>query len=384
METISQLPLIDARIQTLVQEAVHLPDDPTLAEPCNSILKSVFHEAQLSNSSGKRLRALLTLASYQAFSTTPEEFQPDAVSSRQLTSAITTTGRNVEPTQNQAAILDLACAIEIFQTSALIHDDIIDESALRRGMPSAHAALSKTLGNTRLGNGLALMLGDMLATASVRIARQSCHTHANMGELIACFLNMQHEVETGQLLDLAVELTSLENPEQLKHTAISVSRWKTASYTTISPIELGALYAGVSAEQARDIALRVGQPLGVAFQLADDLLDVLSSSQRTGKPVGGDIIEGKRTVLLADALTAGTQYEQAQLRGIYSKPERSEEDVHLVTELYRATGAIKQSQLRIQELWQESSQAIRSLPLPDETKQVFTQSCHVFLPEFQA
>lgn len=116
---------------------------------------------------------------------------------------------------------------------------------------------------------------------------------------------MQREVEIGQVLDLAVEMTPLSNPEALANASLNVFRWKTASYTTIAPLLLALLAAGESPDQARHCALAVGRPLGLAFQLADDLLDVVGSSRNTGKPVGGDIREGKRTVLLADALSAG-------------------------------------------------------------------------------
>ena len=99
-------------------------------------------------------------------------------------------------------------------------------------------------------------------------------------------------------------MTPLSNPEALANASLNVFRWKTASYTTIAPLLLALLAAGESPDQARHCALAVGRPLGLAFQLADDLLDVVGSSRNTGKPIGGDIREGKRTVLLADALSA--------------------------------------------------------------------------------
>ena len=88
--------------------------------------------------------------------------------------------------------------------------------------------------------------------------------------------------------------------------SLNVFRWKTASYTTIAPLEFGMLAAGIGKDDARKQALAVGLPLGLAFQLADDLLDVVSSSSNTGKPVGGDIREGKRTVLLPTPSTRRT------------------------------------------------------------------------------
>mgnify|MGYP000573928444 CR=1 FL=1 len=201
-------------------------------------------------------------------------------------------------------MIDLACAIEVFQTAALVHDDIIDESDLRRGKPSAHHALEQAVHSGAIGRGLGLMLGDILATACIEITRRSASRLPNTDALNEAFLTMQREVEIGQVLDLAVEMTPLSNPEALANASLNVFRWKTASYTTIAPLLLALLAAGESPDQARHCALAVGRPLGLAFQLADDLLDVVGSSRNTGKPIGGDIREGKRTVLLADALSA--------------------------------------------------------------------------------
>ena len=112
-------------------------------------------------------------------------------------------------------------------------------------------------------------------------------------------------MEIGQVLDLAVEMTPLSNPEALANASLNVFRWKTASYTTIAPLLLALLAAGESPDQPDIARWPSAGRSDLAFQLADDLLDVVGSSRNTGKPIGGDIREGKRTVLLADALSAG-------------------------------------------------------------------------------
>ena len=104
--------------------------------------------------------------------------------------------------------------------------------------------------------------------------------------MVSAFLNMHREVEIGQVLDLAVELNTLDDPEELASASLNVFRWKTASYTTIAPLEFGMLAAGLAPADARRLALAIGLPLGLAFQLADDLLDVIGSSRNTGKTGG--------------------------------------------------------------------------------------------------
>ena len=148
-----------------------------------------------------------------------------------------------------------------------MHDDIIDDSDLRRGKPSAHRAFSTDTHSEAIGHGLGIMLGDMLATASVDIADKAASKLTYGSDVVAALLNMHREVEVGQILDLAVELNSLDDPNELVEASLNVFRWKTASYTTIAPLEFGMLAAGLSKDDARRHAVAVGLPLGLAFHL---------------------------------------------------------------------------------------------------------------------
>ena len=182
----------------------------------------VAKQAVTSSEGGKRLRALLTLDSFRAFAS-------EDVRERDFD-----------------ALLDLACAVEVFQTGALVHDDIIDDSDLRRGKPSAHRAFSTGTHSEAIGHGLGIMLGDMLATASVDIADKAASKLTHGSDVVAALLNMHREVEVGQVLDLAVELNPLDDPDELVEASLNVFRWKTASYTTIAPLEFGMLAAGIA------------------------------------------------------------------------------------------------------------------------------------------
>ena len=252
--------IIEPRIIQLVRELTAAPATDEVADALKPVMEQVVDQAASSSQGGKRLRALLAL---DAFDVLAGDVTPDW----------------------RDAMIDLACAIEVFQTAALVHDDIIDESDLRRGKPSAHHALEQAVHSGAIGRGLGLMLGDILATACIEITRRSASRLPNTDALNEAFLTMQREVEIGQVLDLAVEMTPLSNPEALANASLNVFRWKTASYTTIAPLLLALLAAGESPDQARHCALAVGRPLGLAFQLADDLLDVVGSSRNTGKPL---------------------------------------------------------------------------------------------------
>lgn len=356
MTSSSDLEQIETRTLSLVRDFSFLHAGDTVAASCRPIADAVARQAVTSSEGGKRLRALLTLDTFRAFAP-----------------------RDVEE-RDMDAVLDLACAIEVFQTGALVHDDIIDDSDLRRGKPSAHRALASDTHSDAIGRGLGIMLGDMLATASVDIANQAAERLNSGTAVVSAFLNMHREVEIGQVLDLAVELNSLDDPSELTAASLNVFRWKTASYTTIAPLEFGLLAAGVDASTARERALTIGLPLGLAFQLADDLLDVIGSSRNTGKPVGGDIREGKRTVLLADAIETADEKERRELIDMWEADARNEEQVTRAIALFESTGAIARSKKRIADLWHESKTSIEALGLVGNRKDMLVEACARFVP----
>ena len=189
--------IIEPRIIQLVRELTAAPATDEVADALKPVMEQVVNQAASSSQGGKRLRALLAL---DAFDILAGDVTPDW----------------------RDAMIDLACAIEVFQTAALVHDDIIDESDLRRGKPSAHHALEQAVHSGAIGRGLGLMLGDILATACIEITRRSASRLPNTDALNEAFLTMQREVEIGQVLDLAVEMTPLSNPEALANASLNV------------------------------------------------------------------------------------------------------------------------------------------------------------------
>ncbi|NEG70136.1 polyprenyl synthetase family protein [Bifidobacterium choloepi] len=370
MSVSADLEQIEPRISSLVARhagagIVDVDDDSSATGLCGALrptMDAVAAQALTSSEGGKRLRALLTLAAH------------DAVAAG-----------DASPSPARDAVLDVACAIEVFQTAALVHDDIIDDSDLRRGKPSAHRALSAMAGDDAVGEGLGIMLGDLLATACIGIVNAAATSLPHSGRLLDVFLRMQREVEVGQILDLSIETMALDDPAALAAASLDVFRWKTASYTTVAPLELGFLAAGMAPADAHRHAVAVGRPLGVAFQLADDLLDVAGSPGVTGKPVGGDIREGKRNVLLADALAAlggpgrGTA-DGERLKEIFTAVRRTDDDVEFAIATFRATGAIGRSEERIRDLWRESCRAMDTMELDRGAAARLKSMCARFLP----
>lgn len=358
MSSSTDLQQIESRIGALVREYAGLARQADIPPELDDTLERTIDQAVVSSEGGKRLRALLALGAYDLL-------MPDAGEAR------------------RSAMLDIACAIEVFQTAALVHDDIIDDADLRRGKPSAHRALAQATHSEAIGRGLGVMLGDLLATACTAIMDDASQRLdiPQSRDLRRAFITMHHEVEIGQMLDLAIERMPLSDPDKLGKASYEVFRWKTASYTTIAPLELAFLASGMGSDDAMRHAMAIGWPLGVAFQLADDLIDVIGSSKQTGKPVGGDIREGKRTVLLSDALRAASPKEARELTRIYAKRRRGRADVERVTALMRSTGAVERSYARIGEMWTRTTDAIGAMGLDDGRSARLTAICARFIPQ---
>lgn len=384
---------VNQRLRALISELAYPDPDST---PSAALMRAVAQQAHSSDEGGKRLRALGLLA-FAALN-----LRCDARNNSDVTSSPATTPIS-EPLDPFA--LDLACALELFQTGALVHDDIMDESVLRRGEDSAWVALAQQyshyseLFHTSVdqhsqvvgGRGLAIMLGDLFATISLIAANNACsqaqaHTAAQpqvegqthveaqtdaeaqpqassqlSSAVMTAMLTMQREVEIGQVLDQANSITPLDNPEEIVANCWSVYERKTASYTSIIPFTLGLLCAGLDENFARLSGFEIGRPVGIGFQIHDDLMDVVPSNPPTGKPLGGDIREGKRTILLADALILADPDDRHTLISLYSKPARTNEDVAQVMAIFQRSGAIERSWQRLQELKHSSDEALDKL-----------------------
>jgi geranylgeranyl diphosphate synthase type I len=210
-------------------------------------------------------------------------------------------------------VIAAAAALEVFHAAALVHDDLIDNSDTRRGRPSAHRALeeghraSGWLGDSdSFGRSSAILLGDLLVAWSDDLLEEGlAGTSADRAAAARRqYALMRREVTLGQFLDVAEESAFVTEPDD-RHAerALRVASFKSARYSVQQPLAIGAALAGADAAQAAALAA-FGHPLGMAFQLRDDVLGVFGDEAATGKPSGDDLREGKRTVLVAYAREA--------------------------------------------------------------------------------
>ena len=288
------------RLAGLVQERIGdiLAQHRAELEPLGPDAAPLLDEAAHFLSGGKRFRAQFAVLGYRAVRHIDLMDDLDEAAS---------------------GLLDAACALELFHAAALIHDDIIDRSDTRRGRAATHRIFA-SLHSDRQWSGAAdhfgiagaILLGDLLQSWADELMQAACRATSIPGAADAArehFNRMRSEVAVGQYLDVLEEQQPLfaDHDVQLERST-RILVYKSAKYSVEAPLLIGAALAG--ATDAHEDALRAyGLPIGVAFQLRDDLLGVFGDASVTGKPAGDDLVEGKRTVLvtLAREGLPGTQ-----------------------------------------------------------------------------
>lgn len=205
-------------------------------------------------------------------------------------------------------VVTAAAALEVFHVAALVHDDLIDNSDTRRGRPAAHRRFEAghradawTGDAEQFGRSAAILLGDLLIGWSDDLLEDALAEadRARAATAREIYARMRRDVTVGQFLDVAEE-SAWVVADDAEHAdrALRVAAFKSARYSVQQPLLLGAALAG--ADEAQRTALAdFGEPLGLAFQLRDDVLGVFGDAAVTGKPAGDDLREGKRTVLIA-------------------------------------------------------------------------------------
>jgi geranylgeranyl diphosphate synthase type I len=261
------------------------------------------------------------------------------------------------------AVLDAAAALELLHTFALVHDDVMDGSDLRRGRPAVHRAfqdhhdaIAGRGEGRRFGDGAAILVGDFAFVYSDVLFG------AAPAEARAVFDELRIELCVGQFLDLVGTASGSTDPVQ----ASRIERYKSGKYTVERPMHLGASLAGRLDALAEPLS-RVGLPLGAAFQLRDDVLGVFGDAAVTGKPVGDDLREGKLTPLVAAAFAAADPGQLRRLERLGAAP-LSAADVKDLQAVLVETGALAEVERTVERLVSEALAALDATPITDDAR----------------
>ncbi|TWE13000.1 polyprenyl synthetase family protein [Rudaeicoccus suwonensis] len=309
-----------------IQRAVLAP----LGDEMDDLLGCVFDLL----SGGKRLRAGFFYWGYRAF------------------------GRD-----SSDALVRAATSLEVFQAAALLHDDVMDDSDVRRGMPAAHRRLAQVhrerhlAGDSdRFGQAGAILAGDLCLNWTDEIYTTSGLPDDELARGRKVFNTMRTQLMGGQYLDVVESAQTWRGAshEERVARARAVIRFKSAKYTVEQPVLIGASCAG--ADDASLAALSAyGLALGEAFQLRDDLLGVFGDPEATGKPAGDDLREGKRTVLIAYLLESATPGEAERFATVFGRPDIAPLDLDWLRDLCVRTGAVD----RVEKLISSTADAAR-------------------------
>lgn len=300
---------------------------------------------QVTLAGGKRLRPFLTLLSYQAYG-----------------------GESLDQ------VLPVAVAHELLHTSLLIHDDIIDKDYVRHGQPNiaglfqvAYQHLSPTADISHYASSAALLAGDLLLSAASQvITTAELPDHLKLTSLQA----LSHSIFVvggGEFLDTEAGLQPFDAARSLR-----VADLKTAHYSFVAPLQAGAILAGANARQLQLLA-DLGRSLGIAYQLADDIIGLYGDETISGKTNIGDVREAKRTYLMAQALTQCTPAEARRLQRLLGKSDISDSEALAVRRIVRTSGAKADTLAAIQNYVGQALDCLEQLQIPAASKAALRQ-----------
>jgi geranylgeranyl diphosphate synthase type I len=255
------------------------------------------------------------------------------------------------------AMVRAAAALELVHTAAIVHDDIIDRSPLRRGQATAHE---------RLGDGLAIMIGDLLMAWAGQLFHGSGLPRAFLARAVPLWTAMGRELVAGECLEI---LRTGCAPDLAR--SLAIVRFKTGSYTVERPLQIGAVLGGADPSTMNALAA-YARPLGEAFQLRDDLLGVFGDPEQTGKSPLDDLTGRKPTALLALTLTKASEQDRRQLHDLLDGPIRLA-DAAALREVMQRAGAPAGVRQMIDERAETARAALREARLVPDAARALTR-----------
>lgn len=264
-----------------------------------------------------------------------------------------------------AMVANAGAAFELMHAFALFHDDVMDDAASRRGNPTTHTVFAQHHRDNgwagearRFGEGVAILVGDLAFVYGDMLMADAGR------DAWAIWNELRIELNVGQVLDI---IGSVRN-ERSRHKAEQICRYKSGKYTIERPLHLGAVMAAPSrADELLPALSAYGLPLGDAFQMRDDVMGAFGDAAVTGKPVGGDLREGKPTPLMARAVEAASS-AQAEVLALVGRTDLTDADVERVQQVIVDTGALEDLEMTIARLTVQAVTAIEVASIEPEAR----------------
>lgn len=292
--------------------------------------------SRLMRSGGKRLRPQMAVLSYQMFG-----------------------GKET------LSILPAAAALELLHLGTLVHDDIIDRDNVRYGVPNVSGSymsnytdfLPNRSDRIHYANSAALLAGDLLLSSAYIMMAESSVDPSKILEVQKLLGRGIFEVIGGELIDTESSFRSAGSiaPE-------TIAIYKTASYSFILPLLMGATLAGATLENRNDVRL-FGKNLGIAFQLRDDILGVFGNENETGKSATSDIREGKRTFLIEEFYKNANEQEVQLFESSFGQPNIDDAQADAVRSVLISSGALTKTENLIEHYETQARNALANLTI---------------------
>lgn len=271
-------------------------------------------------------------------------------------------------------LLPVSLALELTHGAILIHDDIIDQSDFRHHKPTVHRQFEKYhLDNyqkgsaSHYGESMAIVGGIIGYYEALSLIGSSCFPENLKLKTIAQLAEFMTTTGYGEGIDVDLSYRS----EIKEKDVLTIHTYKTAYYTFIGPLKVGAILAGAKKNDLKKFE-DFGLPLGIAFQLQDDILGIFGEEEKLGKPVGDDIKEGKNTLLFTQVLEKGNPNQIKRIKELWGKKKINIEEIEEVRKIIRESGSLAYSQKLAYDLAKKSQKAILKITKDKNLQQVYS------------
>lgn len=272
-------------------------------------------------------------------------------------------------------IVRASTSVELMHTYLLIHDDIIDRDGFRHGDLSLHKRYKQEYSNiarkeecNRFGVSLAIIAGDLVSGYAYEQIASKSYSGDAKDRVIKKMIDINQNTIVGEGMDVILAEKKIFTYEEI----IEMQKYKTAKYTIEGPLHLGAILAGKNDEFLRSIS-EFSIPLGVAYQIQDDIMGMFGSKERIGKPVGSDVKEGKKTLLILKADEKADANQKKALFSILGKRDVTSEEVEKVKSIIRDTGSLEYSKNLMVELKKKALKGLEKMKIDKEYKIFFRE-----------
>jgi geranylgeranyl diphosphate synthase type I len=249
--------------------------------------------------------------------------------------------------KDKKRIMKVAVSAELIHLFLLVHDDIMDRGDNRHGIPTLHKkfSLKKQKGESdeealHFGNSIAIILGDMLYSQAMKMVVDAGLNSENTLHAVSRLLSFSGTTIVGQSQDISIQKGSNVSERQV----LAMYENKTARYTFECPLHVGMLFAGVKDKKTFKAVTDYSIPIGIAFQIQDDILGVFGDEKKMGKSAASDIEEGKISLLVVKAREFGNKSQKANLNSILGKKNLKKDEIEEFKKILKDTGALLYAQ----------------------------------------